>query len=104
MATDSKLARGRQIGDQVRRVGSAEARDRVPARRGVVALDKFRVVAGGHVEEVAGVLAGVCDGVERGVDEPEPVPLHLAGDRHQSRPLRAAQRGSADVIPTGAAR
>src|SRR5438477_4375912 len=96
-----------QIGNEVSRVRRAQACDWIPAGRRRVAGDcrVSCVVAGSDVEEVVGVARRVCAQlVERGVDEPEPTPVDLVGDGDQPRPLRAAERRPADVVPTGAAR
>src|SRR6266487_6245927 len=105
-----------EIREQLRRVRRAETRDRIPtlrrrvARDARVALVVVLDAGDGRVRDVEVVgrvhrrIRG--DLVQRRIDWPEAglavlLLIDLVGDRDQARPLRAAERGPADVVPAG---
>src|SRR6267378_7173 len=100
------MCRQHEVWDQVRRIRRSKTRDRVPTRSGAITGDRGvgPIEARGDVEEVAGVAGRVRpERVQGGVDESEPAAVDLVGDGDQACPLRAAERGAADVKPAGAA-
>src|SRR5262249_8151954 len=83
-------------------------RYRIPACGGRVAghvRGEGPVVPLRDVEEIARVLPRVAsDLVQRRVDQAQGMTGELVGQCDDSGPLRAGERGAADVVPAGAAR